>query len=62
MSLYPTSLLDRRKDLMLRTIVEKAISIGEQTGFIDAADFMYQAKIPQEIALRVLINLCRTAH
>ncbi len=62
MSAYPTSSPDRRANLDMRLLVDKAKAIGARAGFIDAADFMYQAQIPQEVALRVLITICKAPH
>lgn len=49
-------LTDQHKNLSLRAIVRQANIIGEKEGFDSAADFLWQAHVPQCVAVRVLAH------
>jgi hypothetical protein len=48
---------DRRKDWKLRGSVGQAIEIGQNRGFAEAADFMFNAAIPNQVAIRLLADI-----
>ena len=48
---------DRCENLSLRAVVREANSIGAKERFDSAADFLWQAHVPQCVAVHVLAHL-----
>ena len=54
--------VDRRQNADMRATVRRAIEIGERFGFTDAADYMFVARVPRLIAMRILTNVVPDKH